>query len=84
MKNKDTDERSASCSECPSTFKLVPPADQRYVNPREKPTDEDYIKRIYECEDERHRNTVYWGKKDTTVHVATSRKPRANQLPIGV
>ena len=45
---------------CPSTFKLVPPADIRYKYSREKPTGEDYVKRIYECEDEQHRNTIYW------------------------
>jgi hypothetical protein len=51
----------AQCSECPSSFELVPPADPEYSIPKlGQPSDPDYIKRIYECDDEKHRNTVWW------------------------
>lgn len=52
----------ASCSECPSSYELVPPPDPNYKVPREKPTSDDYIKRIYECENG-HLNTIYWEKE---------------------
>lgn len=66
----------ASCSECPSMFELIPPADKSYRNPREKPTSDDYIKRIYECE-EGHRNTIYWEKDAKTVVVSSSYRSEA-------
>ena len=72
MKSTDTGKRIASCSECPSTFKLVPPADTRYKYPREKPSDDDHIKRVYECDDEQHRNTIYWERDDHLVVVSAS------------
>lgn len=53
-----------ACSECPSSFELVPPADPEYSEPKERPKSDDHIKRIYECEGERHRNTIYWHKKE--------------------
>ena len=56
--------RRTSCSECPSTYELVPPADPAYSEPKEKPTSDDNIKRIYVCDGEHHRNTIYWHKKD--------------------
>lgn len=56
--------RRASCSQCPSTYELVPPAEQEYSVPREKPRTEDYRKRIYECEDEQHQNIIYWEKQE--------------------
>lgn len=74
MPNKNTD-NIASCSECPSTFKLVPPADIRYKYPREKSTVEDCIKRVYECEDESHRNTIYW-EPDTGKIFFAGKDPR--------
>jgi len=37
----------ASCSQCPSTFELIPPAEREYSVPREKPKTDDYRKRIY-------------------------------------
>lgn len=82
MKNKDTGERIASCSECPSTFKLVVPADRRYTEPREKPTGKDYIRRVYECEDERHRNTIYWVEKDPIAYGTASIKLPPNLQPL--
>ena len=77
MKNKGTGKEivSSSCSECPSLFKLTPPADSRYKNPREKPTGDDFLKRIYECEDEQHRNTIYWEKNDPIVFVTANYTP---------
>jgi acyl-ACP thioesterase len=54
----------ASCSECPSTYELIPPPDPEYSEPKENPTSDDYIKRIYECDEEGHRNTIYWQKKE--------------------
>jgi hypothetical protein len=56
-----------SCSECPSTFDLIPfdlipPADKDYCIPKLKPTKRDFVKRLYECK-EGHRNTVYWQKE---------------------
>ena len=51
-----------SCSECPGSYELIPPADPNYRIPREKPTSDDYVKRVYECE-KGHRNTIYWEKK---------------------
>jgi hypothetical protein len=54
----------ASCSECPSSFELIPPADPEYNTPRQKPESDDYIKRIYECDEEHHRNTIYWEKEE--------------------
>ena len=59
----------ASCSECPSTYELVPPPDPEYSEPKERPTSDDNIKRVYECE-EGHRNTVYWEKKEFFVESA--------------
>ena len=67
----------ASCVECPSTFELVPPADKSYKNPREKPTSDDHIKRIYECEAEGHRNTVYWEKDPDPVVVSSGYRSEA-------
>jgi len=54
----------AQCAECPNSFELIPPADASYKIPKEKPTSDDYIKRVYECE-EGHRNTIYWEKEPT-------------------
>lgn len=56
--------RRASCSECPGTYELIPPPDPEYSEPKEKPTSEDNTKRIYECDVEHHRNTIYWHKKE--------------------
>lgn len=75
MRNKDTDNKKSSCSECPSTFILVPPADNRYNLPREKADGSDFLKRVYECEDEGHRNTIFWEKQDHRI-VIVSRDPR--------
>ncbi len=58
-----TAHRKASCSEsqCPSSFELIPPADFDYRYPIvRKPSDEDYLKRVYECEKNIHKNVVYW------------------------
>ena len=54
----------ASCSECPSVFDLVSPADKDYSIPKENKSSEDVLKRVYECEDEGHRNTIYWHKPE--------------------
>lgn len=54
--------REASCSECPSTYELVPPPDSSYSEPKEKSDSDDNIKRIYECENG-HRNTIYWHRR---------------------
>lgn len=59
----------ASCSECHSSFKLIPPADKVYSIPKLKPESEDHVKRIYGCEDNGRRNTIYWHKKSIR-HVA--------------
>jgi hypothetical protein len=59
--------RRASCSECPGTYELVPPSDLEYSEPKEKPTSDDNLKRIYECDEEGHRNTIYWHKKEFQV-----------------
>jgi hypothetical protein len=64
-----TQHRRASCAECPSSFELIPPADLTYTEPREKPISDDHIKRIYECDEQHHRNTIYWEKRSTG-HVA--------------
>jgi hypothetical protein len=48
----------ASCCQCYGSFELIPPAD-------------DYIKRIYECDGDRHSNTIYW-KKDEPIFVSGS------------
>ncbi len=58
--------RKASCSQCSSSFNLIPPADEEYNLPREKPRDEDYLKRVYECELNHHLNTIYWQRRITT------------------
>ena len=50
-------------SRCPSTFELIPPSDGYYNIPKEKPTSNDNIKRIYECENG-HKNIIYWHKRD--------------------
>jgi hypothetical protein len=70
--------RRSSCSECPNSFELIPPADREYTVPREKPKSEDYIKRIYECNGEGHRNTIYWEKEEFFV---VSGKIGANESP---
>lgn len=59
----------AQCNECPNSFDLIPPADSSYKIPREKPTTDDNIKRIYECP-EGHRNTIYWEKEVFVVATA--------------
>lgn len=61
----------ASCPECPGTYVLIPPPDPEYKVPREKPTSEDHIKRYYECDQEKHRITIYWHKEP--FFVASSR-----------
>ena len=60
----------AQCSECPNSFEIIPPADLSYKIPREKPTTDDNIKRIYECP-EGHRNTIYWEKKSFVIATAS-------------
>lgn len=62
--------RRTSCSQCPSTYELVPPAETEYSIPREAPKTNDYRKRIYECEHEQHPNIIYWEKHE---HVIVSR-----------
>jgi hypothetical protein len=74
----------ASCSECPSSFELIPPADSAYNVPKEKPTTEDYIKRIYECDDEKHRNTIFWQKTESFVISQKSRRNVVREGEIGV
>ena len=64
--------RRVSCSQCPSSYELLPPADMRYSIPREKPTSNDYIQRIYECDEEHHRNTIYWERIPPPVIVSGS------------
>lgn len=75
MQSKDTG-KEASCSECPSTFRLVPPADTRYSNPREKLTGDDFIKRVYECEDNSHLNTIFWESDTPRKIFVVSKDPR--------
>lgn len=58
-----TQNSKRSCPECPGTYELVPPTELEYNTPREKPTSDDYRKRVYECDDERHLITVYWEKE---------------------
>jgi hypothetical protein len=55
--------RRASCSQCTSSFNLIPPADEEYSVPTEKSRNEDHIKRVYECELNHHLNTIYWEKR---------------------
>jgi hypothetical protein len=57
--------RKAPCAECTSSFNLLPPADEEYHIPKERPRGEDYIKRLYECELNHHPNIIYWQKADT-------------------
>ena len=52
-----------SCKDCPSSFKLILPADIDYCIPKENPTSDDYMVRIYECEEQGHRNTIFWHRK---------------------
>jgi len=56
--------KKASCSECPNSFELIPPADKDYSVPKEKTSSDDVIKRVYECDEEHHRNTIYWHKPE--------------------
>ena len=64
----------ASCSECPGSFELIPPADKDYCVPKlSEPEPADFIKRFYECESEGHRNTIYWTKKDYGGRVVVSK-----------
>ena len=70
MKGRGAGEHTASCSECPSTFERIPPADPRYKYPREEPTDKDYKERIYECENG-HRNKIYWERESGPVVIAS-------------
>jgi len=63
----------SSCSECPSNFELIPPADKSYSEPKEKPESDDHLKRIYECDDEGHRNTIYWHKKKVHARIVVSK-----------
>ena len=38
--------------------------DPDYSEPKENPRSNDHIKRIYECGEGGHRNTIYWHKKE--------------------
>lgn len=67
----------ASCNKCPSSFELIPPADDAYSEPHEKPQTDDYIERFYECEEEGHRNTIYWEKKKH--FVVSSKRPSTEE-----
>lgn len=69
--------RITQCSECQGRYELVPPADPRYTIPREKPTSDDYIKRVYECDEEHHLNTIYW---EQAAFVMVSLKYRTEEL----
>ena len=35
-----------------------------YCIPREQPKTNDFVSRIYECEESHHRNPVYWERND--------------------
>lgn len=49
------------CTQCPGSFELIPPADPQYSIPKMKePSDSDYIKLFYECDEEGDRNTIWW------------------------
>jgi hypothetical protein len=52
------------CFECTSSFEVIPPSDQEYCIPREKPKTNDYVLRAYGCDESHHKNSVYWEKKD--------------------
>jgi hypothetical protein len=53
-----------ACSQCPGTYELVPPGDSDYTEPKEKPTSDDHIPRVYVCNRDGHWNTIYWQKKE--------------------
>ena len=76
---KTEQNKRASCSECPGTFELVPPADAAYTEPHEKPSSDDYLKRVYECNEEHHRNTIYWEKHVPIVVSSSYATPEMNE-----
>ena len=61
-------DRRKQCTECPSSYELIPPADPAYSEPRMKSTSDDHIKLFYECDEQHHRNTIYWEKAPPPSH----------------
>jgi len=52
------------CFACTSSFEVSSPPNQEYCIPREKPKTNDYVSKTYECDENHHKNPVYWEKKD--------------------
>ena len=66
---KQTQFRRAKCPECQGTYELIPPVDPSYKVPREKPTSDNYIKMVYECDEEHHLTTIYWEQEAFVAYV---------------
>ena len=56
------------CPECQGRYELIPPADPSYKVPREKSKSDDYIKMVYECDEEHHLITIYWEQEAFVVY----------------
>jgi hypothetical protein len=55
------------CSQCSGNFELVPPADPEYRVPKMKPTTEDHIMMVYDCDNIGCQNRIYWEKSAVIV-----------------
>lgn len=55
------------CSQCSGNFELVPPADPEYRVPKMKPTTEDHIMMVYDCDNVGSQNRIYWEKSAVIV-----------------
>jgi hypothetical protein len=52
------------CSQCSGNFELVPPADPEYKVPRMKPTTDEHIMMVYDCDNIGCQNRIYWEKEE--------------------
>ena len=64
------------CNACTSSFEIIPPSDLHYCIPREQPKTSDYVSRTYECDENHHRNPVYWERKDYATSFDSSQSTR--------
>ena len=60
-----TNYEKETCTDCGGEFEIIPPIDAEYYIPKlNRPKDDDYEERAYECDNFAHRKIIYWIKKD--------------------
>lgn len=52
------------CTQCDGNFMLTPPADPEYKVPKLKPTTDDHILMVYDCDNRICQNRIYWEKEE--------------------